>query len=102
MAIGIKTGGREAGTPNRVSKELKIVLKELLDTEFETIGRKLNELSTKDRLEVLVKLLPFVLPKNQKVDQDVKFSPNLDEIRPIVISVNGIPKSILAENDHHL
>lgn len=60
---GIKYGGREAGTPNRLTKELRAALKNILHQEIELLPDHFNKLEPKDRLEFLVKLLPFALPK---------------------------------------
>ena len=60
---GIKYGGREAGTPNRLTKELRAALKNILHQEIELLPDHFNKLDPKDRLELLVKLLPFALPK---------------------------------------
>lgn len=68
MAKGVKTGGREAGTPNRLTKELRRVLKDLLHQELENLQEHLNNLESKERLEILVKLLPYALPKVEPVD----------------------------------
>ena len=63
MAKGIKTGGRKAGTENKTAKEVRILLKEVIDNELHKIDDLLNELPTKDRLDVIIKLLPYVLSK---------------------------------------
>ena len=60
---GKKFGGREAGTPNRLTKELRAALKNILHQEIELLPNHFNKLEPKDRLELLVKLLPFALPK---------------------------------------
>jgi hypothetical protein len=60
---GKKYGGREAGTPNRLTKELRAALKNILHQEIELLPSHFNKLEPKDRLELLVKLLPFALPK---------------------------------------
>lgn len=60
---GKKFGGREAGTPNRLTKELRIALKNILHQEIEMLPNHFNKLEPKDRIEFLVKLLPFALPK---------------------------------------
>lgn len=67
MAKGYKTGGREKGTPNVITTELRSVLKSLLHREFENIPAYLEELDTKDRLDFLIKLLPYALPKIESV-----------------------------------
>lgn len=64
---GKKTGGRTLGTENKVSKELRSVLKNLLLKELEDIPGQLAKLDAKDRLEVVIKLLPYGLPKVKEV-----------------------------------
>lgn len=68
MAKGIKTGGRVAGTPNRLTKELRKVLKDLLYQELETLSSHLDSLESKERLEILIKLLPYAVPKVESVN----------------------------------
>lgn len=60
---GKKFGGREKGTPNKLTKELRSALKNVLYDEIEQIPHRLDELEAKDRLELLVKLMPYVFPK---------------------------------------
>lgn len=69
MATGKKTGGREQGTPNRLTKELRSALKNILHQEIELLPEHLQNLEPKYRLEILIKLLPFVVPKVDSVDQ---------------------------------
>ena len=63
MAKGIKTGGREAGTPNKLTRELRAVLKNVLHDEINLLPDHLKRLEPKDRIELLIKLLPYTLPK---------------------------------------
>jgi len=60
---GIKYGGREKGTPNKLTKELRTVLKDVLYQELEQIQERLDTLKPKERIELLIKLLPYALPK---------------------------------------
>jgi len=55
---GKKYGGREKGTPNRMTKELRSVLKDIVYQELEQIQK---------RLELLIKLMPYVLSKTTSV-----------------------------------
>ena len=52
---GKKYGGREKGTPNRLTKELRSVLKDIVYQELEKIEEDLNELEPKERLELVLK-----------------------------------------------
>lgn len=67
MAKGRKTGGREKGTPNKLTKELRAVLKDLLHQEFEELPNHFEGLEPKERIELLIKLLPYALPKVKEV-----------------------------------
>jgi len=71
MAKGFKTGGRSAGTENHTTKEVRKVLKDIIDNELVNIGDLLIELQSKERLEFIIKLLPYVLPKLalEQIDQ---------------------------------
>jgi hypothetical protein len=74
---GFKYGGRKKGTPNRLTKELRAILKEALHKELETIGDQPEQLEPKERLEVLIKLMPFVFPRmntmSHSMDEPVDF-----------------------------
>ena len=60
---GNKYGGRQKGTPNRVTKELRSLLKDILYQELEQIQEHLETLNPKERVELLIKLMPYALPK---------------------------------------
>jgi hypothetical protein len=65
---GKKTGGRVAGTPNRLTKELRTVLRDMIAAEMDALPKTLEGLTAKERLDVLIKLMPFCLPKVQAVN----------------------------------
>lgn len=58
-----KTGGRTKGTPNKITKEVRETIQEILDNELKEIPTLLATLEPKDRLYFLTRLLPFVIPK---------------------------------------
>ena len=68
---GRKYGGRQKGTPNRMTKELRSLLKEIIFEELGDIQEKLDLLEPKERLEILVKLIPFVLPKVNSISHTI-------------------------------
>ena len=67
MAAGRKTGKRVKGTSNKLTKELRVLLKDILHQELENLPKYLNSLEPKERLEILVKLLPYAIPKVESV-----------------------------------
>lgn len=64
---GKKFGGREKGTPNKLTKELRTILKNLIFSELETLDEKMNQLEPKERIEILIKLIPYALPKIETI-----------------------------------
>jgi hypothetical protein len=68
---GNKYGGRQKNTPNRVTKELRTLLKDILYQELEEIQERLELLKPKERLELLIKLMPYVLPKTTSISHTI-------------------------------
>ena len=60
---GQKHGGRKKGTPNRLTRELRTILKDVLYQEMEHLEERLNDLDPKDRMQIVLKLMPYVFPK---------------------------------------
>ena len=77
MAHGKKTGGRTAGTPNRVTGDLKSRIAALLDEQFDTIADDLDVLEPKDRITAYLKMMQYVLPKQR--EQKIELSSLSDE-----------------------
>jgi hypothetical protein len=65
---GIKTGGRQQGTPNKITKDLRDILKSVIANELETIESTLSQLEAKERLEMILKLMSYVMPKVQTIE----------------------------------
>lgn len=68
---GNKYGGRKKGTPNKLTKELRSVLKEVIYNELENIETRLDELEPKQRLELVIKLMPYVFPKIESASHTI-------------------------------
>ncbi len=64
---GAKTGGRAPGTPNRLTREIRETLKALIDRELDQLPALIESLPPDKRLELLIKLLPYVLPRVETV-----------------------------------
>jgi len=67
MAKGKKFGGREQGTPNVLTREMRAILKSIVSKELATIPETLEKMEPVKRLDVILKLLPYVLPKIEPV-----------------------------------
>lgn len=70
MAQGIKTGGRQKGTPNKFTADIRQTLKNVLADELEQLPGIMAELPPEKRVDVLVKLAQYVLPKVVTVRHD--------------------------------
>ena len=68
---GLKYGGRQLGTPNKLTNELRNVLKDILLEELGSIKNKLDTLDTKDRLDVIIRLMPYAMPKIDSVEYHI-------------------------------
>ena len=67
MAKGIKTGGRQKGTPNRLTKEIRNVLKDFVHKEMQLLPDHFETLQNEARIQLLIKIIPFVLPREKQV-----------------------------------
>jgi len=72
MAKGFKTGGREPGTPNKITKDVKEVYQELLEKNFDNLNIWLQKVA-KDHpdkaLNFIIRLSEFVVPRLQSTKQ---------------------------------
>jgi hypothetical protein len=64
MPKGAKYGGRQRGTGNKISAELKEVLNEYCMNEFQYLNANIERLTLHERIILFTKVLPFILPKN--------------------------------------
>lgn len=78
MARGFKTGGRTKGTPNRVTSQTREALQVLVHSLIQDLTERtqekewfegLSSLSKEEKVNLLPKLLPFVLPRIQEAEQ---------------------------------
>ena len=63
----LKTGGRQAGTPNILTHQIRGAVTQALAGELETLPKTLAELPPPQRVEALLKLLKYVLPQIESV-----------------------------------
>jgi DNA topoisomerase VI subunit B len=63
----IKTGGRQKGTPNRVTTDLRSVLQSIVSDELEHLQTHIHQMPDEQRTHILLKLLPYVTPKTQAI-----------------------------------
>lgn len=70
---GKKYGGREKGTPNKVTAEAKEMIKGIVNNYLEAkVFEDLDEVDAATRLNVMVKLSAYIVPKERDVNLNVK------------------------------
>lgn len=62
-----KTGGRKIGTPNKTTAETRNFIQNVVNNELTFIEDLMLELTPKERVDTLIKLLPFIVPKTSEV-----------------------------------
>lgn len=68
MAKGFKSGGRTLGVANKISGSVREMISKSLTAEIEMLPGLLDQLKPKDRVDSLIKLLPFIIPKAEEAD----------------------------------
>lgn len=69
-----KTGGRTKGTPNTANRDLREVVRALVEDNAEQVRQDLAALDPKERVNAWLKLTEFVVPKLQRTETTFDFS----------------------------
>jgi hypothetical protein len=76
-----KSGGRAKGSLNQTTRELRLILKGIIQSEFEVLPTLIKDIKTPEkRLDILIKLLPFAIPKAQEISLELLSDTKLDYI----------------------
>ena len=59
---GRKYGGRKAGTPNKLTEEIRKALLQLLNDNMETLRDDLKAMKGKERADILISLVRHLTP----------------------------------------
>ena len=74
-----RIGGRAKGTPNKVTSSLREWLTQLINQQRKQIVSDLEALEPKERLQMLERLMQYVVPKQQAMRTDFDFESLTDE-----------------------
>ena len=66
-----RLGGRAKGTPNRITASVKDWIFQVIDKNRLQMEKDIEALEPKDRLQVLEKLMQYVIPKQQSVSANL-------------------------------
>lgn len=77
-----KVGGRQLGSSNKASSDLKSRISQLIDEQFDSIVEDLKALDPKDRIAAYQRFVEYVLPKQreQKIDLSTLSDEQVDEL----------------------
>lgn len=68
MARGKKTGGREKGTPNKLTSETRNIIHSILLEELPNLRDYISQVEKPElKAKLLIDLLPYDLPKYQTI-----------------------------------
>jgi uncharacterized protein (UPF0305 family) len=88
--------GRPKGKPNKITQDVRQWLSTVIDKNRRQIEKDLKTLEPKDRLQMLEKLMQYVIPKQQAVKAEVDLSALTDEQLDTII--NKISEGLFDEN----
>jgi hypothetical protein len=76
----INRNGRTKGTPNKTTKEIKDLLRNLFSDNLEYIANYTTDFTTYDRLQLMKMLLPYVVSveKTQSEQIEMPLFPDID------------------------
>lgn len=57
-----KTGGRKPGSPNKTTKEMRLIFQNFVEDNLERLQADFDELTPSERVTFLLKLIPSFLP----------------------------------------
>ncbi|MEI6695533.1 MAG: hypothetical protein WCO13_05650 [Bacteroidota bacterium] len=95
-----KTGGRQVGSQNKTTKEIKEAINLIVSKNIETLQADIESLEPKERIKVICDLLPFAVPKLQSVQVNENETENKE---PVTIrfmnfeEINAINKALESE-----
>lgn len=88
--------GRPKGAMNKTTAQTKKIIEKIVSSELKNVDALLQQLEPKERLDALIKLLPYVVPKNSYIEID---APATHQLQPITVTVIEEPLKIAA-NEH--
>ncbi len=68
MSLGMKTGGRQKGTPNKTTKEIKEAINLIVSNNIDKLQDDIDKLEPKDRIKAIFDLLVYSVPKLSSID----------------------------------
>ena len=71
--------GRPKGSPNKATTSLRAFVAELIDGNRKQIQKDLKKLQPRERLQIIEKLMAYVLPKQTAISGEIDLNSLTDE-----------------------
>ncbi|MEL6305774.1 MAG: hypothetical protein AAFO07_32155 [Bacteroidota bacterium] len=88
---GMKFGGRKKGTPNKNTSALRDRVESLINDNWEDVLKDIKELTGKERVDIIVRLLEYSLPKLQRTQ--------LEEVQPPKVTTINLGVGVSPETE---
>lgn len=94
-----KTGGRRAGTPNKVTTDLRQRIANLIEKNFDRIESDFTKLDSEKRLIVLERYLKYCLPPLQNLNLQAEIRSQLETLNDE--QLNDLAEKIIQNTQGH-
>jgi len=82
----IKTGGRELGTKNKISGDLRERLNDFLSANFEDFVKKYKALPANEQIKTFRLLIQYIMPRMNAIN--IKQEDQINEIKLVTVHKN--------------
>lgn len=82
--------GRPKGSKNKVGQELRELITDFLEQQFEKVQMDFDQLGPHQRVRMFTELLPFAIPKMRENDSTIKLEQLSDEdLNRVIKTITG-------------
>lgn len=85
--------GRPKGAMNKTTAETKELLQKIVSAELEGITERLEQLDNKERIDAVIKLLPYIVPKQS----EIRVEPKANNFESITVDLSTLTTDELIE-----
>lgn len=94
MALGFKTGGRKAGTPNKKPNIARVAIQAFVDNNADraqALFERVAEENPADALKIYFSAVEYVVPKLARTENTTEITGNLPAITVEIVRPNAGP-----------
>lgn len=78
------TKGRPRGAKNRTTTQTKAIIQKIVNDEIDTLPEMLDKLKPKERIEAVIKLMAYLIPKQSQIQIDLP----PERFQPVIIQMH--------------